>query len=122
MHVMSGRLMAAVAALLGASGCIDPSMCDCQSQEVVVTVSDAATNLAVADVEISSTPALSFACTEFSDRTQCIAQGAPYGTLNLTVSAPGYQAVDLSGEVRQPDPDALCDCGGLSLTVPLSHR
>ncbi len=111
--------MVVAAALLGASGCIDPAMCDCQPQEVVVTVYDASTNLAVAGVEVSSSPALSFLCTEHADRTECVAEGAPYGPVDLTVTAPGYQTVSLSGEVREPNPDMICDCGGLSLTVPL---
>jgi len=118
---MSRRLMVAVAALLGASGCIDP-MCDCQSQEVVVTVYDASTDLGVAGVEVRSSPELWFACTEYTDRTECVAEGAPYGTVDLEVTAPGYQTVSLSGEVREPDPNVLCDCGGLSLTVPLNPQ
>ena len=119
---MSWRLkVVAVAALLGASGCGDP-ICDCQAQEVVVAVYDSSTNQAVAGVAVSSTPAVSFTCTEYSDRTECVAVGAPYGAMELVVTAPGYQTVNLSGEVHEPNPEMVCDCGGLSLTVPLNSQ
>ena len=112
------RLLSGVGVLMVLLSC-GQLPCDCTVPEVRVLVYDAGSGSGVGDVVVTSDPPVSFTCTEFADETECVGTAEDYGPMTVRVSAPGYRATTVQGTVEQPNTELVCDCGGLSLSVPL---